>query len=260
MSDKKLLSALAEGAPEGAKRWLEKLGLVFIGVAVTAAVCTFLFERIIAAKDATIEQKNAENETLKTKVDAATPDAVISRVDKLEAHLKVLESTIVGRHLTGAQIEALRHNGAVPLVVRSQYHLTVTTDVNCWDCGRYGSFLAGAMANVYGWRTSWETIMGPPEYSDKGLMVLVRDPLHITGATALLINALKAANIAFDQYNLSTNLPPGLPTDVAAKIPIPPPPADEPNEAHLYIVAALPPDGTDPTALIPIRISNTSVR
>jgi hypothetical protein len=166
------------------------------------------YSSVVASRDAIIGNRDSEiallkgqRDDYKDKLSGATPDQAKAHIVALEARLARVE----GRRLSDVQKKNL-----VDQLRSSHGTIMVSMDMNCADCGQYGSDFARAFRDA-GWEVIESRVQMPSNRPASSLGLRVPDIKNPSSESQRLINFLQGNNIRFDLQQSVARPLPGFP-------------------------------------------------
>ena len=168
--------------------------LLLCTAVIAFKVTTWLQDNKVEAKDATIQNLQAQISNFKDKTGGSTPEEAKAKIESLE--LKV--ANLMPRILTAKQIDVIQQHLNLPSGLNA--HTSITFEMGCSDCQGFARSLFYTLKSVKGWEDlsfSNGTIMfsGTMIPHLAPLEMAVGEPQHLRTEQQILYDALVLAGI-----------------------------------------------------------------
>lgn len=162
---------------------------------------------VIAQRDGAINNRDSEiallkgqRDDYKEKLSGATPDQAKARIDALEERLARLEPRRLSASQRAVLVSNVRHAGS--------FRLSLVSEMGS-DSQQYAADFAAVFREAGTWVLSEGAVMGIGNRPPSGIAVRFADLNQPPAEAAILISALRAANVQFDigQQHLMDGMP-----------------------------------------------------
>lgn len=153
---------------------------------------------VVANRDSEITLLRGQRDDYKDKLSGATPDQAKARIDSLEARLAAVEP----RRLTNDQRATLIARLSPPQGITPLISIVAE---GSGDSPQFAADVSGAFRSAKGWNISEPIVIGIGNRPPSGIGINLPDPTKPSPEATVVINAFRAANIAFDVRQLSVS-------------------------------------------------------